>query len=295
MSKYKSRQSRKVTPWDHTETRTPTQQFLFNHYKSHYDERHPMLTATGEDALINSFIPETCPHCGGVSFQKYGKTGNNVQRYKRNDCGKTFTPVTDTIFDSHKISISEWMEYTLNILRYVSINADSWNNKNAFTTSRYWLEKLFLVLDAQENCSMLSGLSGLMRPIILWRQRTFSSSPMGLGRGAYRPTSFALALHAPNRKYCAYSRAMGSLRKGKLTPHLKIISPLGPPWCMIGITPIACWWKNWGLSVKHMIRKKSKSFLTVKNHCTGSMKYMPGLRTSYTPIIVLIAVASKDI
>lgn len=157
MSKYKSRQSRKVTPWDHTETRTPTQQFLFNHYKSHYDERHPMLTATGEDALINSFIPETCPHCGGVSFQKYGKTGNNVQRYKCNNCGKTFTPVTDTIFDSHKISISEWMEYTLNILRYVSINADSWNNKNAFTTSRYWLEKLFLVLDAQESCSMLSG------------------------------------------------------------------------------------------------------------------------------------------
>ena len=36
----------------------------------------------------------------------------------------------------------------MNIFRYVSINADSWNNRNAFTTSRYWLEKIFLVLRA---------------------------------------------------------------------------------------------------------------------------------------------------
>lgn len=155
--KYKSRKSRKVTPWDDVEAKTPTQQFLYDHYKSHYAERHPKLITTGEDSLINSFIPETCPHCGGTSFQKYGRTRNNIQRYKCPDCGKTFTPVTGTIFDNHKISVSEWMEYTLNILRYVSINADSWNNKNAFTTSRYWLEKLFLVLSAQESNTILSG------------------------------------------------------------------------------------------------------------------------------------------
>ena len=61
------------------------------------------------------------------------------------------------LFDQHKISISEWMEYTLNILRYVSVNADSWNNKNAYTTSRYWLEKLFLVLETQKSDIVLSG------------------------------------------------------------------------------------------------------------------------------------------
>ena len=54
-----------------------------------------------------------------------------------------FRPTTGTIFDSRKISVSEWIEYCLNIFRYVSLNADSWNNRNALSTSKYWLEKLF--------------------------------------------------------------------------------------------------------------------------------------------------------
>lgn len=49
------------------------------------------------------------------------------------------------------------MEYCLNIFRYISINADSWNNRNAFTTSRYWLEKLFLVLEPYTEDIMLGG------------------------------------------------------------------------------------------------------------------------------------------
>jgi transposase-like protein len=116
-----------------------------------------VLKTTGEELLINSFIPETCPCCDSDSIKKDGYTNNGVQRYRCLNCGKKFTPVTGTIFDGHKISISEWMEYTLNILRYVSINADSWNNKNAYTTSRYWLEKLFIVLESQQAEIILSG------------------------------------------------------------------------------------------------------------------------------------------
>ena len=102
------------------------------------------MNSTGEDKLINSFVPETCPGCNSVHFQKYGRTRNNIQRYRCNDCGKTFTPVTGTVFDQHKISISKWMEYTLNILRYVSINADSWNNKNegTLTATREMLDDM---------------------------------------------------------------------------------------------------------------------------------------------------------
>ena len=115
------------------------------------------MKTTGEESFINSYIPETCPICDSDSIKKDGYTKNGVQRYHCLSCGKKFTPVTGTIFDGHKISISEWMEYTLNILRYVSINADSWNNKNAYTTSRYWLEKLFIVLESQQTDIILSG------------------------------------------------------------------------------------------------------------------------------------------
>lgn len=132
------------------------QEFLHRHYSAHYEERHPKLTETGETQLINSYIPERCPHCSVETIKQYGYTRNGVQRYMCLDCKQTFTPVTRTIFEGHKISISEWMEYILNIFRYVSVNADSWNNRNAFTTSRYWLEKLFLVLETYQSSIILS-------------------------------------------------------------------------------------------------------------------------------------------
>jgi transposase-like protein len=87
-----------------------------------------------------------------------------VQRYIC-ECRKTFLPTTGTIFDEHKISISEWIEYCLNLFRHVSITADSWNNKNAFTTSRYWLQKLFLTLENVQDDVVLSEY--------IWLDETF--------------------------------------------------------------------------------------------------------------------------
>ena len=158
-------QSRQKTPWDEMEQRTPVQDFLHHHYHAHYEERHPNLKETGEATLINSYLPDGFPYCANPSFQKWGFTKNGVQRYKCLECKQSFTPVTNTIFDGHKISISEWIEYALNIFRYVSINADSWNNRNAFTTSRYWLEKLFLVLEAYQHGINLTGT--------VWYDETF--------------------------------------------------------------------------------------------------------------------------
>ena len=157
MSRSEKHPSRRKTPWSEQERLTPMQSFLTDRYETHYQERHPKLTETGEVELINPVVPETCPHCAEMRFSKFGQTKNGVKRYICKSCGKTFTPLTGTIFDGHKISISEWMEYCLNIFRYLSITADAWNNRNAFTTSRYWLEKLFLVLDGYYSDTILSG------------------------------------------------------------------------------------------------------------------------------------------
>ena len=149
--------SRKTTPWDNESNKTPSQEFLIKNYQNYYDYRHQPLKSTGESALINSFVPECCPYCDSAGFRKYGLTKNDIQRYQCALCKRTFTPVTNTIFEGHKISISEWIEYTLNLLRYISITADSWNNRNAFTTSRYWLQKLFLILEDYQDSISLSG------------------------------------------------------------------------------------------------------------------------------------------
>lgn len=153
----KRQKSRRKTPWEGNNELTATQEFLKRHYDTCYAERHCGLKESGEAAMINSYTPLKCPFCKSEKFKKSGYSKNNIQRYKCSDCGKTFLPTTGTIFDEHRISISEWMEYSLNLFRHVSITADSWNNKNDFKTSRYWLQKLFLTLDGVQEPIVLSG------------------------------------------------------------------------------------------------------------------------------------------
>lgn len=151
--------SRRMTPWEGREHLTPTQEFIANTHKEHYMQRHPALSETGEVEMINSYIPKRCPYCGGELFRRNGHSKIGVQRYLclNTECKQTFLPTTGTIFDQHKISISEWIEYCVNIFRNVSVVTDSWNNKNAFTTSRYWLEKLFLLLEDYQENIVVSG------------------------------------------------------------------------------------------------------------------------------------------
>ena len=148
--------SRKRTPWDAMENKTATQEFLQMHYSQHYKRCHPNLDEAGEAKMINSYIPSKCPFCGATDFIKKGHGKYGIRRYKCS-CGRTFRPTTNTIFDSRKIPISEWIEYCLNIFRYVSLNADSWNNRNSFSTSKYWLEKLFITLEGWQDNIILSG------------------------------------------------------------------------------------------------------------------------------------------
>lgn len=148
--------SRRTTPWDEITELTPVQRFIQMQYKTRYEERHQPIDTTGEAEMINYFQPKRCPFCESEDFIKYGHDNNGIDRYKCS-CGKFFKPTTGTIFDSRKIGVCEWIEYCLNIFRYVSLNADSWNNRNAISTSKYWLEKLFLTLKNTQNDIILSG------------------------------------------------------------------------------------------------------------------------------------------
>lgn len=115
--------------------------------------------------MINSYVPKECPYCSSIIFYKYGRTKNLIDRYKCSQCQRTFNPLTNTIFQDRKLSIVEWIEYLRNLIQYLSINTTSWNNKNAFTTSRYWLEKVFILLNDYQTNIILSGL--------IWLDETF--------------------------------------------------------------------------------------------------------------------------
>jgi hypothetical protein len=156
MPKSTAHKSRKKTPWDGVSELTATQTFLKEQYQMRYAERHRKVSESGEAELINSYVPSKCPFCNGTEFIKRGLTAIGIQRYLC-PCGKTFVPTTGTIYDEHRLSISVWIEYCLNLFRHVSINADSWNNRNAFNTSRYWLQKLFLTLEGVQDSIVLNG------------------------------------------------------------------------------------------------------------------------------------------
>jgi len=156
-SKYLDRKSRRVTPWDNEDNLTATQAFIKAKANEHYEERHTELKAAGEAEMINSYEPHKCPYCGSEWFHKFGFTSNGIRRFRCGECKRTFLPTTGTIFDERRISIEEWLEYCYNLFRHVSITADSWNNKNAFTTSKYWLQKVFLTLDGCQDSIILKG------------------------------------------------------------------------------------------------------------------------------------------
>ena len=121
----KTRQSRRKTPWDGESEMTPTQQFIHDQHKMHYEQKHPSIIGSGEASLINSYVPAGCPFCKSSEFISFGHDSNGIQRYRCNSCNQRFKPTTGTIFDSRRIPISEWIEYCTNIFRYVSMNADS--------------------------------------------------------------------------------------------------------------------------------------------------------------------------
>jgi len=162
--KSETHKSRRKTPWDGENDLTPTQAFLKKNYDIRYENHHRKVDESDEAEMVNSYTPKNCSFCGSKKFKRSGYTTSGVQRYKCS-CGKTFLPTTGTIFDDHKLSISEWMEYCLNLFRHVSITADSWSNKNAFNTSRYWLQKLFLTLEGIQDNIILNG--------IVWLDETY--------------------------------------------------------------------------------------------------------------------------
>lgn len=149
--------SRRRTPWDNKENLEPMEAFIKSKYLDSFNHKHPKIDDTDESKLLNNFKVEKCRYCDSKRIKKKGFTSNHLQRYQCADCNKTFTILTNTIFDNHKISITEWIEYCLDLFRYISINTTAKTNKNSATTSKYWLSKLFIILDHIQDNIVLEG------------------------------------------------------------------------------------------------------------------------------------------
>lgn len=149
--------SRRKTPWSGISDATPLQRAIDSWNLENYNRRHPKDIGKPECDWINSIAVDECRYCHGGNIFRRGKTATGLRRYQCKGCGRTFTPVTNTIFDSHKIPISQWLDFLFDIFGYSSFHLASKGNRNADNTTKYWIRKVFLVLQGYQDDIMLGG------------------------------------------------------------------------------------------------------------------------------------------
>ena len=94
---------------------------------------------------------------------KDGFSETGIRRYRCRECGRRFTVITNTIFDSRKLPVSEWVCFLLDLFGYSSFSLTSKVNRNAVSTTKYWVRKLFLLYMEYRTASCLEERSGLTR------------------------------------------------------------------------------------------------------------------------------------
>lgn len=151
------RSSRRITPWTGDPGATPLQKAIDTWNQDNYDRRHPKALDQSECDWINSIPVDECRHCHSSKIFSRGKTATGIRRYQCKDCGKTFTPITNTIFDSRKIPISQWLDFLFDLFGYSSFHLASKGNRNAATTTKYWTNKVFLTVNEYQEDIILSG------------------------------------------------------------------------------------------------------------------------------------------
>lgn len=150
-------ESRRRTPWTGNDDATPVQRFIDSCNTANYDKKHPSVKDSLERELLDNYQVKECRHCGSKSFQSYGKTAAGTRRYYCKDCHRTFTILTNTIFDQRKIPISEWLDFLLSLMGNGSFSLTSKSNRNAFNTTKFWFRKVFSLLTDWQDSIMLEG------------------------------------------------------------------------------------------------------------------------------------------
>lgn len=130
-------ESRRNTLWTDSSNATGRQKFIDKHNQENYYDKQPKVRNSDEWEFLNLMEAERCSYCGSEDISRFGYTVSHIRRFRCGRCRRTFTVLTGTVFDSHKIPISEWIEFCLAIFREQSFTSASKTNKNSYATTRY--------------------------------------------------------------------------------------------------------------------------------------------------------------
>ena len=105
-----------MSPWTGVSIVEPFQQLIENTTKRDYEHRHPSSKLVDEAFYLNRYNLTRCRFCNSESIVKNGHSENGIVRYLCKSCGRRFNILTNTIFDNHKIPISEWVGFLLDVM-----------------------------------------------------------------------------------------------------------------------------------------------------------------------------------
>lgn len=221
--------SASATPWDDDDwsSLTPAQRLVMEAQRDAYERAH---TPGQHDAdFFNGYPREECPSCGSREVKRAGHDGRGVQRYACKACGRSFTSLTGTIFEGHKVSLHGWFEFLLGIMSYESLAGIARRDRRSPTTPPYQLAKVFMVLDGIQDGTVLAGrvqADEMMYPV-----PAADAVLTAAGRrqpGAYSRNSTCIAIACEERDGgCSVFRVLGRGKpsgeraKAAYCPHLE--------------------------------------------------------------------------
>jgi transposase-like protein len=207
--------SRRRTPWTGVTDVTPPQAFVEDCTREAYEDRHPSIKESQEVDFLNQLKPKACGHCRSTNFVKRGLTSNGIQRYKCLDCGKSFNVLTGTLFDSHKIPITEWLGFLLDIFGYGSFGLTSKGNRNSINTTRYWIEKVFLVLEHSQDEIMLEDTVWIDEKFYRVRASDVQTHPSGLQYRGISRNQMCIGVATDGKKVLCIYEGLGKTNNSK--------------------------------------------------------------------------------
>ena len=126
-------------------------------FKDEWDFRHRSPLSSIFNRLVDHIIAKRCPWCGSSDLVQAPTPKGRLRRWRCLKDGKTFNIITRTIFDSPKLSFDEWLNFIVSVTGDVSFSSTSIAGKHAYKTIKYWMAKIFTILQNHPSNTVLSG------------------------------------------------------------------------------------------------------------------------------------------
>lgn len=109
-----------------------------------------------DESKLERHIFRSCPYCKSSKIKKYGIVHKH-QRYKCNNCNRTFVSTNNTFLSSSKKNVFMWREFIKYMINEATLKAIRDYLKISSKTAYMWRVKLYKCFSNYQESTILSG------------------------------------------------------------------------------------------------------------------------------------------